>query len=124
MPLLFRKPGVRATEGGSLPGYSRQPSATHDTRTEKTTNSAHLEFSAQEDSPERDFDLGTLHGDETSTHAPFGDGLLDFDVLVPELLKANVAHDWWTIDLCFWPDAWEATEQCKKAVDELAATYT
>ena len=49
---------------------------------------------------------GTLHGDETSTHAPFGDGELNFDELVPALNKAGVPHDWWTIDLCFWPDAW------------------
>jgi len=66
---------------------------------------------------------GTLHDNETSTHAPFGDGVLNFDELVPELVKAGVPHDWWTIDLCFWPDAWAVTERCKKAVDELNAKY-
>ncbi len=66
---------------------------------------------------------GTLHGDETSTHAPFGEGILDFDVLIPELLKSGVPHDWWTIDLCFWPDAWSVTEKCKKAVDKLNEKY-
>jgi len=66
---------------------------------------------------------GTLHGDETSTHAPFGDGKLNFDELLPELNKAGVPHDWWTIDLCFWPDAWAVTERCKKAVDELNKKY-
>ena len=66
---------------------------------------------------------GTLHDDETSTHAPFGDGLIDFDELIPELNRAGVPHDWWTIDLCFWPDAWTVTEKCKKAVDELNAKY-
>ncbi len=66
---------------------------------------------------------GTLHGDETSTHAPFGEGLLDFDTLLPELNKAGVPHDWWTIDLCFWPDAWTVTEKCKKAIDELNAKH-
>ncbi|MCP4639375.1 MAG: sugar phosphate isomerase/epimerase [bacterium] len=66
---------------------------------------------------------GTLHDDETSTHAPFGDGELDWDVLMPAILDCGVAHDWWTIDLCFWPDAWTVTEQCKKAVDELNAKY-
>ena len=30
-------------------------------------------------------------------------------------------HDWWTIDLCFWPNAWPATRKCKKAVDALNA---
>lgn len=66
---------------------------------------------------------GTLHGDETSTHAPFGDGVLDFDALIPELLRSGVKHDWWTIDLCFWPDAWVVTERCKQAVDKLNKRY-
>ncbi|MBL8177992.1 MAG: sugar phosphate isomerase/epimerase [Bryobacterales bacterium] len=62
--------------------------------------------------------------DETSAHPPFGLGSLDFDAIMPELLKAaNVNHDWWTIDLCFWPDAWAATETCKKYVDGLVAKF-
>lgn len=66
---------------------------------------------------------GTLHDDETSTHNPFGEGDLNFDELVPELNKAGVKHDWWTIDLCFWPDAWVVTEKCKKSIDELNQKY-
>lgn len=66
---------------------------------------------------------GTLHDEETSTHAPFGEGILNFDELLPELAKAGVPHDWWTIDLCFWPDAWVVTEKCKKAIDILNAQY-
>jgi len=66
---------------------------------------------------------GTLHGDETSTHAPFGDGKIDFGALLPELAKNDMGHDWWTIDLCFWPDAWTVTEKCKKAIDELNKQY-
>ena len=62
---------------------------------------------------------GTLHNDETSTHAPFGEGLIDFDALVPVLLDSGVTHDWWTIDLCFWPDAWVVTEKCKQGIDAL-----
>ncbi len=62
--------------------------------------------------------------DETSAHPPFGMGVLNFDHIMPELLKAaRVPHDWWTIDLCFWPDAWAATEQCKKYVDGLVAKF-
>ena len=62
--------------------------------------------------------------DETSSHPPFGLGVLDFDAIVPELVKASrLSHDWWTIDLCFWPDAWAATETCKKALDRLIAKY-
>ncbi|MGD8786355.1 MAG: sugar phosphate isomerase/epimerase family protein [Phycisphaerales bacterium] len=66
---------------------------------------------------------GTLHDDETSTHAPFGHGKIDFDELLSELAKNDMGHDWWTIDLCFWQDAWAVTEQCKKAVDELNKKY-
>jgi sugar phosphate isomerase/epimerase len=49
---------------------------------------------------------GTLHGDETSTHRPFGEGHIDFEGLVPRLLEVpNI--DWWTIDMCFWAGSWE-----------------
>lgn len=66
---------------------------------------------------------GTLHGDETSTHAPIGDGLLDFGPLLAELEAGGLPTDWWCIDLCFWPDAWAVTEKCKTAVDALNAKY-
>jgi len=66
---------------------------------------------------------GTLHGGETSTHAPFGKGKIDFDALLPELAKNDMGHDWWTIDLCFWPDAWVVTQEAKNAVDELNKKY-
>lgn len=61
--------------------------------------------------------------DETSAHPPFGEGLLDFDALVPALAREKVGHDWWTVDLCFWPDAWNATAKCKAALDGLIAKY-
>jgi sugar phosphate isomerase/epimerase len=66
---------------------------------------------------------GTLHDQETSTHAPMGEGKIDFDELLPELAKNDMGHNWWTIDLCFWPDAWPVTEKCKKAVDILNEKY-
>jgi len=66
---------------------------------------------------------GTLHDNHTSTHSPFGEGELDFDQLMPVIVAAGCPDDWWTIDLCFWPDAWTVTQQCKKAVDELAGRY-
>lgn len=61
--------------------------------------------------------------DETSAHPPFGLGVLDFDSLVPKLASENIGHDWWTVDLCFWPDAWEATARCKTALDDLNQKY-
>jgi len=54
---------------------------------------------------------GTLHDEETSTHNPFGMGCLDFDQLIPEILQCGCTSAWWTIDLCFWPNAWDVTEE-------------
>jgi sugar phosphate isomerase/epimerase len=65
----------------------------------------------------------TLHDDDTSTHAPFGTGVLDFDALMPVILGTGYASPWWAIDLCFWPEAWEVTERSKAFVDELRAKY-
>lgn len=61
--------------------------------------------------------------DETSAHPPFGDGFVDFDSVVPRLAKEDTGHDWWTIDLCFYPDAWAVTERCKASLDELNRKY-
>ncbi len=66
---------------------------------------------------------GTLHDNHTSTHAPFGQGELDFDELMPVIVAAGCPDDWWTIDLCFWPDAWTATQECKRFVDGLVSRY-
>jgi sugar phosphate isomerase/epimerase len=66
---------------------------------------------------------GTLNEHGTSTHPPFGKGELDFDEFMPALAAAGGPDDWWTIDLCFWPDAWKATASCKKAIDALNKKY-
>jgi len=61
--------------------------------------------------------------DETSAHPPFGDGVVEFETIVPRLAKEDVGHDWWTIDLCFYPDAWTVTERCKASLDALNKKY-
>jgi sugar phosphate isomerase/epimerase len=66
---------------------------------------------------------GSLHNDETSTHAPFGQGVLNFNLLIPEILRSGLPTNWWTIDLCFWPNAWEVTAQAKRFLDGMAAKY-
>jgi sugar phosphate isomerase/epimerase len=67
---------------------------------------------------------GSLNEHGTSTHTPVGDGNIDFAPVLQELTKnGGVKHDWWTIDLCFWPDAWPATQQCKTAVDGFNKLY-
>jgi sugar phosphate isomerase/epimerase len=65
---------------------------------------------------------GTLNEHGTSSHPPFGEGDLNFDEFMPALVAA-CDDEWWTIDLCFWPDAWKATAKCKKAVDKLNAKF-
>jgi len=65
----------------------------------------------------------TLHDDETSTHRPFGEGVLDFDTIMPAIIDAGYTDEWWSIDLCFWPEAWQVTAAAKTFVDALIAKY-
>ena len=65
----------------------------------------------------------TLHDDETSRHAPFGTGVVNFDEVMPAVLKAGYQDAWWVVDLCFEPNAWELTDQSKKFMDGLRSKY-
>jgi sugar phosphate isomerase/epimerase len=60
---------------------------------------------------------GSLNEHQTSTHNPFGTGSLNFDQVFPELMKVKTPAPWWTIDLCFWPNAWSVTADSKKFLD-------
>jgi len=65
---------------------------------------------------------GTLYHEETSTHRPFGQGRIDFNRLAPRLLALpNI--EWWTVDLCFWPGAWEMVEPSRRFVADLLARH-
>jgi sugar phosphate isomerase/epimerase len=66
---------------------------------------------------------GSLNEHATSTHNPFGTGHLNFDDLIPAIQASGVPHDWWCVDLCFWPDAWAVTADSKKYLDKLRAKY-
>lgn len=61
----------------------------------------------------------TLHDGWTSTHAPFGSGVIDFDVLTMALLDAGYDGEWWTVDLCFWPQAWDILEESRQFVSSI-----
>jgi sugar phosphate isomerase/epimerase len=61
----------------------------------------------------------TLHDNWTSTHAPFGSGVIDFSRIIKAILSAGYDNEWWTIDLCFWPKAWEILEESKDFVTNL-----
>lgn len=66
---------------------------------------------------------GTLNEHHTSTRVPFGKGKLDFDKLIPALLSCGVPNDWWCVDLCFWPGAWETAADCRRFLDKLRKKY-
>ncbi|WP_139997384.1 sugar phosphate isomerase/epimerase family protein [Paenibacillus paridis] len=44
---------------------------------------------------------GTLHDEETSTHAAFGAGEIDFQALLKELKPVVSGMEWWCVDFCF-----------------------
>lgn len=48
---------------------------------------------------------GTLHDDETSTHAPFGSGRVDFKQVLSAMKPVIAGLPWWCVDLCFWAEA-------------------
>jgi len=50
-------------------------------------------------------------------------GVVEFDPILESLSREELAHDWWTVDLCFWPDAWDATAACKTAMDGFVEKY-
>lgn len=66
---------------------------------------------------------GSLNEHNTSTHNPFGTGKLNFDKLVPELLQCGSPNDWWCVDLCFWPNAWDVTADSKRFLDKLRKKF-
>jgi sugar phosphate isomerase/epimerase len=65
---------------------------------------------------------GTLHGDETSTHRPFGEGFVDFATLTPKLLDVPKI-DWWCIDMCFWAGSWDLVEPSLRFVRDLLGAH-
>lgn len=61
---------------------------------------------------------GTLYGDETSTHRPLGQGLINFRALTPALLALPLV-EWWCIDLSFCPEAWDMVKDSLEYVQHL-----
>ena len=54
---------------------------------------------------------GALFEDRFSRHIPFGRGDIDWDSVMPALVAAGSGDDWWTIDVCWWDDAWPVFEE-------------
>jgi sugar phosphate isomerase/epimerase len=65
---------------------------------------------------------GTLHHDETSTHRPIGEGLIDFERLAPKLLRIpNI--EWWTVDLSFLAGSWALAESSRRFLAGLLSRH-
>lgn len=95
-----RQPGAREIFPGGLPAFIR--------RLGRRIGYVHLSDSDN-----------TLHHGKTSTHAPLGKGVIDFDPAMEALLEIGYRGPWWTVDPCFWPRPWEALEDDKRFVDGL-----
>lgn len=66
---------------------------------------------------------GTLVGDETSMHSPFGSGHIPFDFLAPKLLA--VPHvEWWCVDPCYCAKAWNLVEPSLAFIRDLIARHS
>lgn len=68
---------------------------------------------------------GSLYEDRFSRHIPFGKGVVDWDAVMPALIAATSddADDWWTIDVCWWEDAWPVFEDGLVFVRRLAERH-
>ena len=66
---------------------------------------------------------GTLHHDWTSKHVPPGRGTIDFGRVVPAIIDAGYLDDWWTLDLCFWPNAWDELQGAKSFLDGIKRRF-
>ena len=56
---------------------------------------------------------GTLHNEETSTHAPFGEGYIDFIKVISSMKNEVEQLPWWCFDFCFCPTT---EKDAKKAI--------
>jgi sugar phosphate isomerase/epimerase len=65
----------------------------------------------------------TLNPHGTSTHMPFKRGVIDFDEVMKALIEVGY-KGWLSLDLCYWPQAWEETETCKDFLDKLIVKYS
>lgn len=70
-----------------------------------------------------DSDNTLFDNDRQATHVPFGEGVLDFDEIMPALSEAGCTSDWWGLDFYYVPAAWNRTSEAKRFIDGLRAKY-
>jgi sugar phosphate isomerase/epimerase len=56
-------------------------------------------------------------------HIPFGQGDIDWAQVMPALVEAGSGDDWWTIDVCWLPEAWPVFEHGLAFVQDLRDRY-
>lgn len=65
----------------------------------------------------------TLPNDETSMHAPFGEGAFDFDQLIPGMLGAGFPTNLVDHRSVLLTERWEVTANAKVFLKRLARKY-
>ncbi|MAE68351.1 hypothetical protein CL635_00890 [bacterium] len=65
---------------------------------------------------------GGINEHHTSVHTPLFDGCLNFDSFMRNI-AASSDDPVWTIDLCFFPNAWENARKCKDGLDRLISQH-
>jgi hypothetical protein len=65
---------------------------------------------------------GSLHHEETSTHAAFGRGAIEFETALNAIAPAVAALPWWCVDFCFNPQVTTAGVEAVPVVRALMET--
>jgi len=66
---------------------------------------------------------GTVNEHNAGIHPPLGEGVINFDQLMPDLLTCGIPNDWWCVDLAFCADVWPAASESKRVLDKLRHKY-
>jgi sugar phosphate isomerase/epimerase len=67
---------------------------------------------------------GTLHGEETSTHTPFGEGYIDFKAALAPIKSVISGLKWWCADFCFCAETETAAKDAATYMRNLAKEVT
>jgi len=65
----------------------------------------------------------TFHHGIYGTKKMLGEGMLNFDEIMQTFKEINYDSEWWTIDLCFQPAAWDLTKRARDLVELLLRKY-
>jgi sugar phosphate isomerase/epimerase len=66
---------------------------------------------------------GIVHHDGSGSQRIFGEGVLNFDEIIPELNTTCASLEWWVVDPGVNADAWTTAERNKKRIDPLNQKY-